>query len=432
MVKKAGTHSRYPKRASHEPGAIPEVVAVEVEAEHEARVARAASRDPMMSRFVWSIMWKAVAVGVVVAVGWSVFNETRHLLGLIVISTFFALAMIPGVNSLVRRWQFSRGAAVGIMYLVAVVIFVVIVGLLIPAIVKFAHAVGDNAAAWVSSLNDWATNTFGAPAFDNSEAASDSVDTMMEAVSQWGDNVLGFISSGVGLVFDFFTIAAFTFYIAAGFPKIVRAFMSRMPPARQKVFLWIADQSIEQTGGYFYSRMLLMMVNGGLGFVVMMVLGLPLVYALPLAVFMGFVSEFIPMIGTYIGAAIPVLILLAVQGPGAAIIMVVYIIMYQQAENYWLSPKFSSETMELNGAVAFGAAFAGGAIAGAMGAFMALPIAALITAIIKNTGKTYEVVEAAEGEEHISDGAVLVNARDAEEAGATAAEAATASGDDKA
>jgi predicted PurR-regulated permease PerM len=48
--------------------------------------------------------------------------------------------------------------------------------------------------------------------------------------------------------------------------------------------------------------------------------------------------------------------------------------------------------MELNGAVAFGAALAGGAIAGPMGAFAALPIAALITSIIKNTGKSYDVV----------------------------------------
>jgi predicted PurR-regulated permease PerM len=48
--------------------------------------------------------------------------------------------------------------------------------------------------------------------------------------------------------------------------------------------------------------------------------------------------------------------------------------------------------MTLNGGVAFGAALAGGAIAGPMGAFMALPVAALITSIISNAGKTYDVV----------------------------------------
>jgi predicted PurR-regulated permease PerM len=113
---------------------------------------------------------------------------------------------------------------------------------------------------------------------------------------------------------------------------------------------------------------------------------------LPLALFMGFVSEFIPFIGTYIGAAVPIAVIWAVEGLAQAAIMLVWVIIYQQIENYVLSPRFSAKTMELNGAVAFGGAIAGGAIAGPMGAFMALPICALITAIAKNAGKTYAVV----------------------------------------
>jgi predicted PurR-regulated permease PerM len=48
--------------------------------------------------------------------------------------------------------------------------------------------------------------------------------------------------------------------------------------------------------------------------------------------------------------------------------------------------------MELNGALAFGAALAGGAIAGPMGAFMALPIAALITSFISHYRTPHPVV----------------------------------------
>jgi len=81
-----------------------------------------------------------------------------------------------------------------------------------------------------------------------------------------------------------------------------------------------------------------------------------------------------------------------VQGLVPALILLVWVLIYQQVENYYLSPKISANTMEINGGVAFGSALAGGAIAGPMGAFVALPVAALITSIIKNTGKTYEVV----------------------------------------
>jgi predicted PurR-regulated permease PerM len=87
-----------------------------------------------------------------------------------------------------------------------------------------------------------------------------------------------------------------------------------------------------------------------------------------------------------------VLIALADQGLTAALIVLAYVIVYQQIENYWLSPRLSSQTMTLNGGLAFGAAIGGGALFGPMGAFMALPVAALVTSFIKNYRRGNEVV----------------------------------------
>ena len=75
-----------------------------------------------------------------------------------------------------------------------------------------------------------------------------------------------------------------------------------------------------------------------------------------------------------------------------ALILLVWTVIYQQAENYWLSPRLSAKTMEINGGVAFGSALAGGAIAGPMGAFMALPVAAWITSFVKHYGSSYPLV----------------------------------------
>ncbi len=344
-----------------------------------------------LNHFAWKTLQKIVLVGVLTALGVLMAVQARGLLGMLVISVFFALAIIPGVNALQRKYGMRRGAAVGVMYLIALLTVTLLVVVLIPAIVTFADAVQEDLSGWIDSLNSWAQGTFGTD-MATSDAAAASVDELMARLASWGSSVFGLVTSGIGFIFDVATIACFTFYIAADFPKIRRAFMTRMPPERQRVFAWITDQSIEQTGGYFYSRLLLMGVNGGLGFGVMMLLGMPLVYAVPMALFMGFVSEFIPMIGTYIGAIIPLLVMLAVQGPAQALLFIVWVVIYQQMENYWLSPRFSSKTMELNGAVAFGSAIFGGAIAGPMGAFMALPVAALITAIVKNAGRTYAVV----------------------------------------
>ena len=76
-----------------------------------------------------------------------------------------------------------------------------------------------------------------------------------------------------------------------------------------------------------------------------------------------------------------------VRASGAALMLLVWTIVYWQLENYWLSPKLSSKTMELNGGVAFGAALAGGAIAGPKGAFVSLPVAALINEFLKCLAK---------------------------------------------
>ena len=66
------------------------------------------------------------------------------------------------------------------------------------------------------------------------------------------------------MVFQMATILLFTFYFAADAPRIERALLSRMPPDRQRVTGWVWDTAIEQTGGYFYSRMILVVINGGL------------------------------------------------------------------------------------------------------------------------------------------------------------------------
>lgn len=340
---------------------------------------------------VWTVLWKVVAVGLTTAAGLFVFYQARHLLSLLVVSTFFALAIIPGVAGLQRRFKWSRGASVAVIYLTGLVVAVLMIAVLIPAIVKFGQAVADNAGGWVTKLNDLGSQVLGVPVVDP-QTGEVMADATRAALAQWGDDVLGVVSSGVGLAFDLLTIASFTFYIAADYPRLERALMSRMPPRRQERFGWISEVSIEQTGGYFYSRSLLLVINAALSFAVMLMLGLPLVFALPMAVFMGFFAEFIPVIGTFVGAAVPIIVVLAVRGIGAALVLLAWVTVYQQIENLVLSPRLSAKTMELNGAVAFGAALAGGAIAGPMGAFMALPVAAMITAVVKNSGKTYDVV----------------------------------------
>jgi predicted PurR-regulated permease PerM len=65
---------------------------------------------------------------------------------------------------------------------------------------------------------------------------------------------------------------------------------------------------------------------------------------------------------------------------------------YQQIENYILSPRITARTMSLHPAVAFAAALIGGALGGVFAAFLALPVAGVIQAAVKEWSKSYDVV----------------------------------------
>ena len=107
-----------------------------------------------LDQFVWSALWKFVAVALVTALLLLLARELRHLLWLLVVSSFFALAMIPGVEQIHGRWGWRRGAAVGVIYVSVVAFFVLMVLVLIPAIEEFADQVRANGGGWIARLND--------------------------------------------------------------------------------------------------------------------------------------------------------------------------------------------------------------------------------------------------------------------------------------
>ena len=79
--------------------------------------------------------------------------------------------------------------------------------------------------------------------------------------------------------------------------------------------------------------------------------------------------------------------------PVDALIVLIWIVVYQQIENYFLSPRLTARTMSLPAPVAFAAALIGGALGGILFAFLALPAAGVILAAFRTYGRYYEVVE---------------------------------------
>lgn len=350
-------------------------------------------------------VWQVIGAVLLTLVALWAMDAASHLLRIVALSFFFSLALQPLVMRLVHRFGWRRGSAVGIIYAALMIGLVLMVVILIPATVRLAETIGSGASQWIENLIEWMSDTFGITISWGLDDGTPS--QIQDAIADWATgaagNVLGFATSGISFLFDLATIAMFTFYFTADAPRFQRAVLSMFSPATQEKVGWTWDQAIVQTGGYFYSRSILMVINGTGFFFTMVLVGLDPLLALPLGIFAGFVSEFIPAIGTYIGAIVPIAITLALQGWGPALVVLGYALVYQQIENYYLSPKISSNTMTINGAVAFGAALFGGAVAGPIGAFVALPVAALVTAFVSSYARHNEVVYTFDYENHSED-----------------------------
>jgi predicted PurR-regulated permease PerM len=115
-------------------------------------------------------------------------------------------------------------------------------------------------------------------------------------------------------------------------------------------------------------------------------------YAHVLAVWVGLVSQFIPTIGTYLAGALPMLIAFTVN-PWYALWVLIFVLVYQQFENYVLQPKLTAKSVDIHPAVAFGSVIAGTALLGAVGALIAIPAVATLQAFLGAYVKRYAVTD---------------------------------------
>ena len=186
------------------------------------------------------------------------------------------------------------------------------------------------------------------------------------------------------------TVFLFTFYLVADAPKLRKALLRRLTPARQKALIQTWEMAISKTGGYIYSRLLLAVFSIIFHGVAFKVIGIN--YALVMAIWVGVVSQFVPVIGTYLAGLLPALIALT-ENPNSALWIIAAVIIYQQVENYLVAPRITARTMSLHPAISFASVIIGASLFGTVGAFLALPGAAMIQAYISSKAKVHEIVE---------------------------------------
>ena len=322
----------------------------------------------------------------------SLAHRLAGIFQLIVVSLFLSFAIEPAVGWLARKgWR--RGAATGLIFLGVVAVGAGLLALLIPAIVTGSRQLIIGLPGLLNNLAKY-LRPFGIKLDRASleKQVTTYSDDLISAAKQVTGGILHLAATLAGTLFEVSVVAFFTFYMVAQGPQLRRVVLSRFRPRRQRQILEVWEEAIRQTGGYFYSRLLIAVINGSLMFLVLWIRNVP--FAAPLAVFEASVATFIPAIGTYIGGAAPVAGALLVS-PLDAVIALAWIIVYQQIENYLLAPKLTARTMDVSAPIAFAAALIGGALGGFLFAFLSLPVAGIIQSVIRNYGHRYEVIDEA-------------------------------------
>lgn len=359
----------------------------------ERRVTPDAHEPPPLRLPSWQWIWRLLlvlwlSVGLAL-LAYAFFRSVRGLIVLLVASLFLSFALEPAVSWLAARgWR--RGIATFALLALLALLGIVLLVLMVPVLIDQVIAFVDAAPEILDRLVGWANDWFGLE-LSTQQLVEDIQGANTNLTAFAGDiagNVFGVGAAIAATIFQLLTISLFTFYLVADGPRFRRAVCSVLPPKQQRMVLDTWEVAIQKTGAYLYSRAVLAVLSGAGAYVVLRIIGVE--FALPLAVWTGIVSQFIPTIGTYIAMALPLLVAL-VGGGFDALVLLVYFTLYQQLENYVLSPHVTARTMELHPALAFGAAIAGASISGIVGAFLALPAAAILQAVASSYVTTHEV-----------------------------------------
>ena len=311
---------------------------------------------------------------VVLWVTQQLFESLSGFLVTILISFFFSFALEPAVNWLENQ-GFRRGIGTIIMFVIALLIivgFLFIVGSVLAE--QLTELVNDS-PVFIDQAEEWLQqNVDESITLDGARDSLLSDDGLGEQLTRMADNVVSIGATLIGVVFDIFTIALFTFYLTADGPRLRRVILARLEPERQRRVLDIWELAIQKTGGYILSRTVLAALSSLVTWIAFTIIGVP--FPLALAVWVGVVSQFVPVVGVYIAGSLPIVLTL-LESPTSALWTFLFLISYQQVENYLLGPRIDSRTLKIHPAVSFGSVLAGAAVLGPVGALLALPAAPL-------------------------------------------------------
>lgn len=330
----------------------------------------------------WSLCLAAIALGAIV-VGWII--EKLWVIALpVLLAIVVSTVLWPPTRGLTRRGVPPAGAA-SITLLVFFALFGGIIALVVPSVVDQAPELANKATQGIQQVQDWLQ---GPPI----NLQDDQLDTAIHAITSKVQESGTAIASGV---FSGVTTAG-SMLVTLGLVLVLAFFFIKDGP---RFIPWLhgvgggrAGRHLEEVlgrmwdtlGGFIRTQALVSLIDAVFIGAGLLILGVPLA---PVLAIITFIGGFVPIVGAFVAGALAVLVALVANGLTTALIVLAIILAVQQIEGNVLQPVLQSKSMQLHAVVVLLAVAAGSSLFGIVGAFLAVPVAAVGAVVIRYLGE---------------------------------------------
>lgn len=326
----------------------------------------------------WS--WRLLLVSAGAAILWWVLGKLWVGVFPVLLALIVATVLWPPT-----RWLRSKGLpaalAAVIVILGALIVFFGVLGAITPSLISQSGDLADSASKGLSELQQRAAK----PPFNlDNQTIDDAVNTARTWLQDRGGQIAtgalaGASAVGSGAVTLVLVLVLVFFFLKDG-PAFL-PFVRRVSGPRAGAHLTeVATRSWATLGGFIRTQAVVSAVDAVLIGVGLVVLGVPLAFALAV---LTFFAGFIPIVGAFAVGFLSVLVALVAEGPTTALLVLALIIAVQQIEGNVLQPFLQGRSMELHAGVILLAVTIGGTVFGIVGAFLAVPVAAVGAVILR-------------------------------------------------
>ncbi|MEV0335757.1 AI-2E family transporter [Nocardia sp. NPDC050717] len=294
------------------------------------------------------------------------------------------------------RWltahRFPPALAATVTLLGFVGVLAGVIALIVPSVADQAPELADKSTEGVNQVRDWIQ---GPPLRIRDEQLDSAVDAIVGRLQSSGAQIASGVFTGVStatsvLITVFLVLVLVFFFLKDGrrfLPWMHAVFGSRSGRHVEAVL----ERVWATLGGFIRTQAIVSLVDAVLIGAGLFILDVPLAMVLSVITFIG---GFVPMVGAFVAGALAVLVALVGNGFTTALIVLGIVIAVQQLEGNVLQPVLQSRSMELHAVIVLLAVTAGGSLYGITGAFLAVPVVAMIAVVIRYLG---EQIDAATG-----------------------------------